>query len=67
MELIYLFIYLFKSDSRSITENKTKQQKLHGIRDTYKKQYSKKINKKLENYGNYCLECLQTLKTGELN
>ena len=36
----FFFIYLFKSDSRSITEknkNKSKQQKLHGIRDTYKK------------------------------
>ena len=67
MELIFfLFIYSFKSDSRSITENKTKQQKLHGIRDTYKKEHYKKINIKLENYGKG-LECLQTLKTGELN
>ena len=63
-------MYSLKSDSRSIIEKnkyKTKQQKLHGIGDTYKKiTFKKKINKKLQNYGKG-LECLQTLKTSELN
>ena len=44
--IIYLFfIYVFKSDSRSISEknkNKTKWQKLHRIRDHYKKTTRKK-------------------------
>ena len=35
--LIFIFIYLFKSDSRSKTEKKTKQQKLH--RETHTKKY----------------------------
>ena len=41
--LIYLFIYLFKSDSQFITEKKTKtkQQKLHRVRYTYKKHLKK--------------------------